>query len=55
MKKCLVLLLLSVLCLSGCSLLELPVKLVEGTFGILGKILGIANQLPTPPPGVFGN
>jgi hypothetical protein len=39
--------------LSGCSLLQLPVKMVEGTFGLLGEILKLANKLPMPPPWLF--
>jgi hypothetical protein len=38
---------------TGCSLLQLPVKTVEGTFGIARELLKIAGKLPMPPPGVF--
>ena len=40
---------------SGCTLLQVPAALINGTFSILGKLLGIAQKLPMPPPGVFGN
>ena len=40
---------------SGCALLQIPTALINGTFSILGKLLGIAQKLPMPPPGVFGN
>lgn len=39
--------------LSGCAILEIPVKVVEGTFGILGQLLKLIQKLPMPPPGVF--
>jgi len=38
---------------SGCSLLQLPVTVVQGTFSLLGKLIGFANKLPKPPPWVF--
>ena len=45
--------LILILAVSGCAILELPVKVVEGTFGILGQLLKLIQKLPTPPPGVF--
>lgn len=39
--------------LNGCALLQIPGKVVEGTFGILGQVFKIIQKLPTPPPGVF--
>ena len=50
-----ILLIFMSLCVSGCALFEIPAKLIEGTFGLVGELLKIAEQLPTPPPGVFGN
>ncbi len=42
-----------VLTQSGCSLLQLPVTVVQGSFSLLGKLIGFANKLPKPPPWVF--
>lgn len=42
-----------ILSFSGCAILEIPVKVVEGTFGILGQLLKVIQKLPMPPPGVF--
>lgn len=38
---------------SGCSLLKLPGTLVKSSFDLVGKIIGVANKLPKPPPWVF--
>lgn len=38
---------------SGCALFALPGQIVGGVFGLLGKILQVADGLPKPPPGVF--
>ncbi|VAX35195.1 hypothetical protein MNBD_UNCLBAC01-2001 [hydrothermal vent metagenome] len=38
---------------SGCALLQVPVSVVNGTFSLLGKVLGIVEKMPKPPPGVF--
>ncbi len=41
----------------GCAVLNLPFRLVEGTFkttmGFLSGLMKIADKLPKPPPGVF--
>lgn len=39
--------------LSGCALLQLPGQVIGGTFSLLGKMLGIVNQVPKPPPWIF--
>jgi hypothetical protein len=39
--------------LSGCALLQIPAKLIDGTFSLLGKALNLAGKLPKPPPWVF--
>ncbi len=46
---------LIVFCLTqtGCQLLSLPGQIIGGTFGLLGKVLQVADGLPKPPPGVF--
>ncbi len=45
------------LCLSGCALLSLPLKVVGGTLNIIGEIVkgvfGVIKSMPKPPPGVF--
>lgn len=41
------------LSLSGCALLQIPGKVIEGTFGILGQVFKIIQRMPMPPPGVF--
>jgi len=38
---------------SGCAILQLPVKMVDGTFSILHELLKIGNSLPKPPPWIF--
>jgi len=40
---------------SGCALLEVPGKVIGGTFDLLGDLFKLAEKLPMPPPGVFGN
>jgi hypothetical protein len=48
-------LLLLVTTFSGCALLAIPATIVEGTFGLIGKIFDLVGTLPKPPPGVFYN
>ncbi len=53
--RCL-LLLFAVICLSmlsGCALLQIPGQIIGGTFSLIGKLLGIVNNVPKPPPWVF--
>jgi hypothetical protein len=38
---------------SGCALLKAPFTIAGGVFSLVGKLIGIANKLPKPPPGVF--
>ena len=54
-KKYLFLFVIIVLCLSftGCSLLQIPVALTKGTFGLIGQLFKFINKLPKPPPWVF--
>jgi len=42
-----------IIIVSGCALLEIPGKIIEGTFSLIGKLLGIIEKVPKPPPGVF--
>ena len=46
-------LMLLVLTQSGCSLLQIPGTIVKGSFSLLGKLIGVANKIPKPPPWVF--
>ena len=43
--------------LNGCAILQLPGKVVSGTFNILGTIVGgvfnLIKNVPKPPAGVF--
>ena len=43
--------------LAGCSLLSAPFQLVGGTINTVGQVIsslvGLAEKMPTPPPGVF--
>ena len=53
-KYCLTFLLLFVVFTqSGCALLQIPGSLINGTFSLLGKVLGVVEKMPKPPPGVF--
>ena len=49
----LLLLTLLLFTLSGCALLEVPLRVVEGGFSLVSQLLKIADGLPKPPPGVF--
>ncbi len=57
-KKQLIITSLIIICLflNGCALLQLPGKLIDGTFGMVNALLRGAVELlkraPSPPPGV---
>lgn len=48
-----VILLIVVMSFSGCALIQAPFKMAGSALNLVGKIVGIANKLPKPPPWVF--
>jgi len=48
------LVLMGMLTLSGCALLQIPFTMAGGALKLVGKVLQVVDQLPKPPPGVFG-
>ena len=60
-RKILILLILSIVCLSGCSTLNTVLGagisgvggIIGGTLKLVGKVIEFAGKLPMPPPGVF--
>ena len=48
-----ILLLMVCLSQSGCELLSLPGQILSGMFGLAGQVLGVASNVPMPPPWMF--